>query len=112
MAKKDEPTMPEIAGLAAMLDANPMAKAWMAMMSESTRFVTERLRHDMEMQQAMLACKTPADLVQLQSEFYAAAMAQYMDETAKMFHMMSQATKVTTEGMSVTSKRGFDDVPV
>ncbi|MEM9911384.1 MAG: phasin family protein [Pseudomonadota bacterium] len=112
MVKKDEPTLREIPGLTAMLDANPMAKAWMAMMSESTRFVTERLRHDIEMQTAMLACKTPVDLMKLQSEFYAAAMAQYMDETAKMFHMMSEATKVTTERMAPTTNRGFDDVPV
>lgn len=112
MPKKDDPTMPEIPGLTAMIDANPMAKAWIAMMSESTRFVTERLRQDMELQQALMACKNPADLVQLQSEFYTKAMAQYLDETAKMFNMLNQAAKVTTESNGPTTKRGYDDVPV
>ena len=44
MVKKDEPTLREIPGLTAMLDANPMAKAWMAMMSESTRYVPDRVK--------------------------------------------------------------------
>jgi len=62
--KTSSKTSPEIPALAsAMAAANPAARMWLDIMAESTRFVSERLQNDLETQQALLRCQTPADVV-------------------------------------------------
>jgi hypothetical protein len=62
MAKKKQPTVDTSADvpavMAAMMSVNPvLAKAWTDIMSESARFMTERLKTDLETQKALMACK-------------------------------------------------------
>ncbi|THH36024.1 phasin family protein [Aliishimia ponticola] len=90
---------------AAMALFNPaLATAWVEMMTESARFVSDRLQQDMETQRALLNCKTPAELLQVQTEFYQNAMEQYAAEANKLMEMMTQA--------AASHKRGYDDVPL
>ena len=85
-----------------MISANPvLAKAWMDMMSESARFMTERLRTDMETQKAFMACKTPAELVEVQAEFLTTAMEQYSDEAARMLDMTMKASQGHRRGSEI-----------
>ncbi len=81
--------------------AAPMA-AWMEVMQESARFITDRLQTDIETQQAMLACRTPAELMQVQTEFFQTAMQQYAEEAQRLAQIMSRASHT----------RGYDDVPL
>ncbi len=79
-----------------MMAINPVAsKGWLDIMSESARFIADRLQQDLNAQKAMLACKTPAELLQVQSEFYKSAMEQYTEEYTRLYKMMSAATDDT-----------------
>ena len=96
-----------------MMAANPLApKAWLDVMNESARFVQERIKHDIETQQAMLKCKTPGELMEVQNAFYQTAMQQYAEEAAKLFRMMTDAAGETAEELRKVSRRSYDDVPL
>ncbi len=99
--------------LAAMMAVNPVVtKDWLDIMSESTRFISDRLQKDLETQKALLKCKSPTELIEVQSEFFKTAMEQYAAEATRLFAMMTQAGEDTIEeaGKSRTSK--YDDVPL
>ncbi|MDA7430979.1 phasin family protein [Primorskyibacter aestuariivivens] len=88
----------------AMMAFTPMAPAvWQEIMTESARFVSERLQQDMEAQQAMMNCKTPMELLQVQTEFYQKAVQQYTEEAARMMKRMANP---------MGTKRSYDDVPL
>ena len=97
----------------AMMAVSPVAtQAWLDVLSESTRFVADRLQQDLEMQKSMLACTSPADLMQVQTEFFKTAMEQYTDEATRLFKMMSQATEDTIKDAQSSRARSYDDVPL
>ena len=96
----------------AMAAGNPAARMWLEIMTESTRFVSERLQNDLETQRAMLRCQSPADLVQVQSEFFRKAMEQYSSEAQRLFQIMTEATGDTVKDTKTSTKRGYDDIPV
>ncbi|MEL7258777.1 MAG: phasin family protein [Pseudomonadota bacterium] len=112
--KKSETAPYDLSAMVASITAaNPaMAKAWMDLMSESARFVSARLREDVETQKAMLNCKNPAEVVQVQSEFFQKAFEQYTAEAMKMFEIMTSATEEMVKDANTGRKRGYDDVPV
>lgn len=98
---------------AAMRALNPAASgAWMDVMTESARFVSDRLQQDLETQKALLACKSPADLLKVQTEFYQTAMEQYAAEATKLFQMMSSATQECVDTTKSTKARKYNDVPL
>lgn len=78
-------------------------EAWQEIMTESTRFVTERLQKDAEVQQALLNCKNPTELLQVQTEFYETAVKQYSAEATRMFEIMAKGAGIA---------RKYDDVPL
>lgn len=98
---------------AAMMAASPVAmQAWLEVFSESARFISDRMQQDLETQRAMLACKSPAELMQVQAEFYKAAMDQYAREAARLYEMMAKATQGSLREAGAPSSRGYDDVPL
>lgn len=97
----------------AMLGANPrVMEAWLELMNDSARFVADRLQKDQETQKALLNCKTPTELMQVQSEFFNDAVNQYTAQTTRMFEKVSEATRVTLTETAKVSSRGYDDVPL
>lgn len=112
--KTPEPVAQDLSALTAgMMATNPAAaKAWMDIMSEGARFVSARLQEDLETQMAVLNCKSPAEVVQVQSQFFQKAFEQYTAETMRMFKIMSGATEDVMKGAKSSHKRGYDDVPV
>ena len=99
--------------MAAMMAVNPVfAKAWMDLVSEGARFLTDRLQTDLETQKALMACKTPADLMQVQAEFLNTAMQQYADEATRVINMTLKASKDMAEDLQSGHSLGSDDVPV
>ena len=102
-AKSKDTKTAEKAAFDPMAAFNPAAaKVWQDIMTESVRFMTERLQKDMETQKAMLSCKSPAELLQLQTEFFQDAMKDYTDEATRMLTLMS----------STGTARSYDDVPL
>ena len=98
------------AGMAAF---SPVAAtACMEIMQEGMRFMNARLQEDMEAQRAMLACTTPQELMQVQTEFYRKAMADYTEETQRIMRLMGLAVEVTADEAKPKPGRDLDDVPV
>jgi hypothetical protein len=115
--KKKQPTVDTSADvpaiMAAIVSANPvLAKAWTDMMSESARFMAERLETDIETQKALMACRTPAALMEVQSAFLNTAVQQYADQAARMFEMTIKASRDVADDLQSGHSRGYDDIPV
>lgn len=101
------------AATAAMIAIYPAAtKAWLDVLSEGARFLTDRLQKDMETQKALLACTGPADLMRVQSEFVATAMKEYAEEATRMVRMMSEAVEDSAKDVRSGHRRSYDDVPL
>jgi len=118
---KTPPVAPETPALTSALTSgmaagSPAARVWLDIMAESTRFVSERLQNDLETQTALLRCQSPADLMQLQSDFFRRAVHQYTSEALRLCEIMTkEATDIATDMAKDTStrtRRGYDDVPV
>lgn len=117
MAKPiDTPATPDIgisAVKAAMMAVNPAtAQAMMSVMAESARFLTDRLQQDLDAQKALLACKSPTELMQVQAGFMKTAMEQYMAYAVRFQKAMTTATADTMENARTGHSRGYDDVPI
>ena len=98
---------------AAMMAINPVGtKAWLDITSEGTRFMMKRLQQDLETQEAMLKCKNPMELLEVQSEFIKTAMEQYTDEVTRLCSAMSKTMKETADDTRSGRARGYDDVPL
>ena len=99
--------------IAAIMAVNPIAaKAWPDIMSETASFLTERLQQDIDTQKAMLTCKSPAELLQVQAEFIRSAMEQYMDYATRLYTTMSAAAGDAGKGALSSHSRGYNDVPL
>ena len=101
------------AAVATMMAVNPvMAKAWMDLMSEGTRFLTERLKRDLDYQQRLLACRDPMEFMQLQTEFVRETMEQYAEEASRAFKMAFKSAEDIEEDVKHGHKRAYNHVPV
>jgi hypothetical protein len=99
--------------IAAMMAVNPVAaKVWPNIMSESARFLTDRLQQDLDTQKALLACKSPTELMQVQAEFFRSAMEQYTDYATRLYTRMSTTAKDPDKGAGSGQSRSYDDVPL
>jgi len=97
----------------AMPGVNPDAmEAWQGVMTECNRFFMARLREDLETQKAMLRCTSPAELMQVQTEFYQSAVRQYSEEAMRLFQMMTDATTTSVRTDTRSNRRKYDDVPL
>lgn len=85
---------------------------WVDLLTESGRFVAQRLEEDLKTQQAFLGCKTPADVFQVQTEHYKTAVAQYSAEADRIFGLMSGATRGLLAPSGSMFARRYDDVPL
>ena len=91
----------------------PTAMAlWSDVMTENARFLSDRLQRDLEMQKALLSCKSPADLLHIQSEFCQVAIEQYTAEAKRLQEMITEASKASFEEATPSLSRKYDDVPV
>lgn len=102
--QRDQAAADTSAMIAPMMAFGPKAfEAWQDIINESVGFMTRRLERDIETQQAMLNCKTPADLLKVQAEFIETTFAQYTEEANRMMKIMAKAGNAA---------RGYDDVPL
>lgn len=66
--------------------------------SEMMRFAGNRLRRDLDTWQALCACKTPADMVDVEFGYARTMLDDYLKEASKL---MDMATKVGADSLSV-----------
>lgn len=86
--------------------------AWLDLIAEGARFVTERWQQDVKAQQALFACRTPQDLLQLQSEYCQKVIEQYTEQATRMTGKVSGAASQAIDDMKAVSARKYDDVPL
>ena len=85
---------------------------WFELMAEGSRFYAERLRAVQELQAAMIGCKTPVELVGLQSAFAQNAAAQYSAEMARCLELLTKGAPQTPKTARTAVCRSYDDIPV
>ena len=116
MTKPNNKQAPEVTGtsdVATLMLAihSATSQAWLSFMLESGRFLTERLKPDLDAQKAMMACKSPLESLQVQAALLKAAINHYTDFANRLQEM----TKVTTIAIKEAQSghaRSYDDVPV
>ncbi|NNK78168.1 MAG: phasin family protein [Litoreibacter sp.] len=81
-------------------------------MTESGRFIANRLEEELKTQQAFLGCKTPADVMQVQTDHYKTAVEQYSAEANRILELMSRAMSAPLASSKSMFDRGYDDVPL
>ncbi len=91
-------------GFEGLVQANAKATeiwldSWKKLASESASFVTKRWERDMDLLDKVKACKTPLELLQLQSEFMQRALVDYMKEATKLTDMETEAGVSEIEAM-------------
>ena len=97
----------------AMMVVNPAAaKVWGEIMSEGMRFMADRWQHDMDTQKAMMACRTPVELMGVQMDFVQKAVGQYGESAMRMYSIMSAAGEDMSKGSWSSFSRKYDDVPI
>ena len=113
-AKKPNAGKPDVSAFsAAMIAGHPaMTKLWLDIIAESTRFVSERLQEDLEGQKAMLRCKKPVEVVEVQSEIFRKAIEQYTAEAHRLFDIMTAAAGESIKEANSSLSRAYDDVPL
>ena len=90
---------------------NPAAaQAWMEITTECARFAMERVQKGFEAQRAMMACTSPAALMQLQSNYCRDAAQDYADQASRVVELMTQAASKSA-GAGTTSRK-YDDIPL
>ena len=75
-----------------------MADAWADLIAESAAFVAARLKQDARTQHAMLHCRTPRELQEIQSAFVQKAIEDYQDETGRMTTLMESTARTMARG--------------
>lgn len=83
-------------GFESLLQANAKAAeiwldSWGRLAGESAGFVTRRWQQDLELVEKVWACRTPLELLQLQSAFLQRALCDYMREAGKLADMETDA---------------------
>lgn len=91
--------------------SDPM-QAWQDGMAQWSAFLTRRVQHLADTQEAMLSCKSPAELMQLQTEFMQTAVQDYAEETGAFWQRMSGGTILPWFPVAGSTKRKYDDVPL
>ena len=85
------------AGLGVWAMANPAWYEKMAEMNvEIARFLTDRLKQDVDFQALLFQCRNPAELRDLQCQFMKDAFEQYSAETGKLLKMNGAALDAAT----------------
>ena len=83
-------------GFESLLQANAKAaeiwlESWGRLADESAGFLNKRWKQDLDLMERIWACKTPLELLQLQSEFMQRTLVDYMKETGKLADMETEA---------------------
>lgn len=79
-----------------LLQANAKAaeiwlESWARLAGESASFASRRWKQDLDLLERLRGCKTPLELLQVQSAFVQKALVDYMRETGKIADLETEA---------------------
>lgn len=91
-------------GFESLVQANAKAAeiwldSWARLAGESADFVTRRWAQDLELVDKICACRTPVELLKVQSEFMQRALADYMREATHLGDMETDAGVAEMEAL-------------
>ena len=66
-------------------------QSWTKLADESAGFLSKRWKQDIDLIEQLWACKTPLELLQVQSAFMQTALVDYMSETGKLADLETDA---------------------
>lgn len=119
--KKDDPlAVADAMGLPAksfehLVEANAKAaeiwlESWAKLAGESAGFVTRRWKQDLDLVGRICACKSPVELLQLQSEFMQRALVDYLREATRLGDMETDAGVSEIEAMDRGLRAASKDI--
>ncbi len=102
-------------GFDSLVQANAKAaeiwlESWAKLAGESASFVTRRWKQDMDLIEKISACKTPVELLQLQSEFMQRALVDYMKEATRIGDMETDAGVSEIEALDEGVREASEEV--
>ena len=102
-------------GFESLVEANAKAaeiwlESWAKLAGESADFVTRRWKQDMDLVEKICACKTPVELLQLQSEFMQRALVDYMKEATRIGDMETDAGVSEIEALDEGVREASEEV--
>lgn len=74
-------------------------QSWTRLADESAGFLSKRWKQDLDLVEKICACKSPLELLQVQSEFMQKALIDYMRETGKLADMETDAGVAEMEAL-------------
>jgi hypothetical protein len=91
-------------GFDSLLQANAKAaeiwlESWSKLADESATFMGRRWKRDVELLEKVWACRSPQELLQVQSEFFQKALVDYMKEAGKLADMETEAGVAEMEAL-------------
>jgi len=98
-----------------LVEANAKAaqiwlESWARLAGESAGFVTRRWQQDVDLIGRICACKSPVELLQLQSEFMQRALVDYMREATRLGDLETEAGVSEIEAVDKELRKAAKDV--
>ena len=98
-----------------LVEANAKAaqiwlESWARLAGESAGFVTRRWQQDIDLVGKICACKSPVELLKLQSEFMQRALVDYMREATRLGDLETEAGVSEIEAMDKELRMAAKDV--
>jgi hypothetical protein len=117
MPKPKKPESFDPAGIAEMaskmVSTNPaVTQAWLDIMTESARFMADRMQDGFATQQSLLKCTSPEHFVKLQSDFVQRSIRECSEEAWRLSRIMTDATGDLGKDVQKQWSRSYDDVPL
>lgn len=78
--------------------------SWSRLAGESAGFVSRRWKQDLDLLERLRSCRTPLELLQVQSEFMQQALVDYMNEMGKVADMETEAGVSEIEALDAGAK--------
>ncbi|WP_186827094.1 phasin family protein [Shimia ponticola] len=101
------------AAWASMMVMNPAATAaWQDVMSESLAFLNGRFEEDQKIPGRLMACRTPVEVMEVQTDFASKAFKEYSEGAMQIAQLMAKATETTAKEFMSGHSRAYDDVPI
>lgn len=82
----------------------------MQMFQETSRFVSERLKKDVETARAFTTCRTGEDYFRVQSAYFDEAVRDYGDEAAKVAHIAADVTQTACKPLEDRTKEALHSI--
>ncbi|MGF1593679.1 MAG: phasin family protein [Kiloniellaceae bacterium] len=91
-------------GFESLLQSNAKAaeiwlESWSKLAGESAGFLGRRWKTDIELLEKIWSCRSPQELLQVQSEFFQRALVDYMKEAGKLADIETEAGVAEMEAL-------------